>query len=342
MTALDSWYLENLVCPVDLSALRLSGDALMSAAGRRYPVFDGVPVMLLPDVEQTLGVATMSLQCATSGAPRDPYCLESLGISADERSGVRALMGRRGGTVDPVVAYIVGATNGYAYREAIGRILAYPVPDSRLPAVNGATLLDVGCNWGRWSIAASRRGYTVVGIDPSLGAVLAARRVARQLDLPNRYVVGDARHLPFKEASFDTLFSYSVLQHFSKTDVANGLIQVARVLKPNGNSVIQMANGYGIRSITHQLRRGFREARNFEVRYWTVPELKRTFEQAIGPSELAVDCYFGLGLQRSDMHLMPLIPRAATSVSEILRRVSRYIPQMKYVADSVYITSRKM
>ena len=38
-------------------------------------------------------------------------------------------------------------------------------------------LLDIGCSWGRWSLAAARKGYSVVGIDPSLGAVMAARRI---------------------------------------------------------------------------------------------------------------------------------------------------------------------
>ena len=40
----------------------------------------------------------------------------------------------------------------------------------------GSRLLDLGSSWGRWSIAAARKGYSVVGLDPSLGAVLAARR----------------------------------------------------------------------------------------------------------------------------------------------------------------------
>jgi cyclopropane fatty-acyl-phospholipid synthase-like methyltransferase len=40
----------------------------------------------------------------------------------------------------------------------------------------GKLLLDIGCSWGRWSISAARNGWCVVGIDPSLGAIMAARR----------------------------------------------------------------------------------------------------------------------------------------------------------------------
>jgi uncharacterized protein YbaR (Trm112 family) len=39
-----------LVCPVDKSELRLEGDELVcTVCGRRYPVVDGVPNMLVDD-----------------------------------------------------------------------------------------------------------------------------------------------------------------------------------------------------------------------------------------------------------------------------------------------------
>ena len=46
-------------------------------------------------------------------------------------------------------------------------------------------------------MSAAKKGYRAVGIDPSLGAVMAARRVARQLGLEIKCIVGDARFLPF-------------------------------------------------------------------------------------------------------------------------------------------------
>ena len=58
----------------------------------------------------------------------------------------------------------------------MGKLDRYPIPEIRLPESQGETLPDVGCNWGRWSVAAARKGYAVVGIDPSMGGVMAARR----------------------------------------------------------------------------------------------------------------------------------------------------------------------
>lgn len=341
---MDPWYLENLVCPLDRSPLSYRDGSLVSQAGQKYPVVDGVPVMLIAEAEQTIGVATSSLARAWGenvgvDLRASHLYLESLGISEAEKEGLVRLARSGGAEIDPVVAYMIGATSGITYKHLIGTLSEYPIPDLRLPDSDGGLLLDLGCNWGRWSIAAARKGYRVTGIDPSLGAIMAARRVARQLNLPIKYVVADARYLPFKDSSFGVAFSYSVLQHLSKANVVNALSQVRRVLRPHSMSLIQMPNWLGVRSLYHQARRKFREAKNFEVRYWSIRELKRVFEREVGPSVISVDCYFGLGLQKSDEHLMSPLVRCAIALSERLRSLSEKFRAIRYFADSVYVAS---
>lgn len=337
------WYTENLVCPVDRLPLEYSNGDLISSAGRKYPVVDGIPVMLLNEVEQTIGVATATLKRAKGDDVADKRAqhlhLESLGITEAEKSKLVELAKRADLKIDPVVAYMLLATSGYSYKHLLGNLDSYPIPVLRLPEANDKTFLDLGCNWGRWCIAAARKGYHVVGIDPSLGAILAARRVAKQLGLSIQYLVADARHLPFRPSRFETVFSYSVLQHLSKDNVKRVLEEVARVLEPNGTSLIQMPNFLGVRCLQHQAMRGFREARNFEVRYWSLPELRRTFADKIGETSVSVDCYFGLGLQKSDIDLMPPMLRFVIQLSETLRYLSERIGVLKYVADSVYLKS---
>lgn len=301
--------------------------------------------MLLDDVEQTIGVARKSLDAARR--PRQPdsvgarFYLDSVGVSEAEQNGILELIRKGECKVDPVVSYLISATNGIAYKHLIGTLETYPIPNLRLPDGNGKRFLDVGCNWGRWSIAAARKGYSVVGVDPSLGALHAARRVSRALGLSIEYVVADARYLPFREASFDTVFSYSVLQHLSKSDVGSALSQIDRVLVSGGVSFIQMPTLLGVRCLYHQARRRFQEPQGFDVRYWSVPELKRTFSGAIGATDISVDCYFGIGLQPSDRELMSTKLRTVLSASESLRALSRWLPPLKYVADSVYVRSTK-
>lgn len=343
---MDRWYLENLVCPVDKQPLKCDGENLISSLGRKYPIIDGVPVMLVDDVNQTMPLVKASLGRAQKNSEvidkRAPSLyLESLGISEEEKKGVIKLALQGNSYIDPVVSYIIGATSGYSYRKLQGKITEYPIPELRLPKGNGKLLLDIGCNWGRWSIAASKKGYAVVGLDPSLGAVMTAKRVAKQLDLPIKYIVGDARFLPFRKNLFDIAFSYSVLQHLDKTYVQESLSEINRVLTSNGLSFIQMPNYLGIRCLQHQMKRGFREAKGFEVRYWSLAELENTFNEIIGKSVLSVDCYFGLGLQKSDMKYMSNRMKFIISISEILRKISILFPPLKYVADSIYIKSQK-
>lgn len=308
MAAPDPWYLENLRCPVDHSTFSWNGAELVTPTGRSYPVVDGIPVMLRRDQPQTMDLVQASIKRAL-GDPdiidrRAPeYYLESLGIGDPEKARIVELIEHGTARIDPVVSLMVAATSGnqYVHIKGDASLADYPIPFLKLPPGNGRALLDLGCNWGRWCVAAARAGYKPVGIDPSLGAAMAARRAARQLGLDIKFVVGDARWLPFAEASFDTVWSYSVLQHFSKADARQALQQATHVLKPGGTAKIQMANRLGVRSLYHQFRRGFSEPGSFEVRYWSTSEIIDAFRTAIGPSTLSVDCYFGLGWQWVDM-----------------------------------------
>jgi len=49
---IDQELLDILACPVCKTAVRLEGDRLIcSQCGRRYPIRDGIPVMLVEEAE---------------------------------------------------------------------------------------------------------------------------------------------------------------------------------------------------------------------------------------------------------------------------------------------------
>ncbi|HET9674258.1 MAG TPA: methyltransferase domain-containing protein [Gaiellaceae bacterium] len=301
----------ELVCPRDRSALRGG----VCEQGHEYPVVDGVPVLLVDEE-----------------APTHAACGRVEELPPPVQEGI-----------DPFVQEVIGATCGRLYEHLIADLPDYPIPELRLPAGDGRTFLEVGSNWGRWCIAAARRGYAPTGIDPSLKGVQAARRVAEQLGVDADYVVGDARRLPFPDASFDVVFSYSVFQHFSKQDALAAFDEIGRVLKPGGGSLIQMANLYGAKSLWNQAReRRFREPRTlFDVRYWGPRELRDELERRVGPTTLSVDGFFTLNPQPTDLALLPVRYRAVVRGSEALRRVSGVVTPLTYVADSVYARSRR-
>src|SRR5258705_4980848 len=340
---MDPWYLENLVCPRDHQRLEVFGEQLICSKSHAYPIVEGMPMILLDDKAKSRKFADMSrvvTRGRTESNPTPPFYWETLGVNDEERNGILELS-ENGNFIDPVISFLIGATNGYMYRSLIGKLQSYPIPEIRLPRSSGEWLLDIGCHWGRWSIAAAKKGYSVVGVDPSLGGIMAARRVSTSLGLDNKYVVADGRYLPFAAKRFDRVFSYSVLQHFAKHDAVLALNEIARVLKPKGKSLVQMANIYGVRSLYHQARRRFKEPQNFEVRYWSLSELRSTFKSTIGDTTVNVDCFGGLGIQRSDWRMMSARLKLVVAASETLRAISKPLPILRYAADSLYLESQR-
>ena len=319
---MDQELVALLVCPRDRCPLEQAGDALLCRNGHRYGIVEGVPVLLVAETAQTHSAGNRSLESVETGKVVE---LVPLGVGANG--------------IDPFVQLYVSGTNGSLYSPVVGKLKEYPIPTLRLPDGEGKLFLEVGCCWGRWCIAAARQGYRAIGIDPNLEGVLAARRVARQLGVRAHFVVADGRHLPFSDRAVDQAFSYSVLQHLSVEDAVSTLGEIRRVLRKGGQSLVQMAGKFGLRCLYHQARRGFRETRGFEVRYWSPSEFKSRFTQAIGPTELSVDGYLSLNPQMSDLRFFPRRYRAIVRFSDLLRRASTRLPFLLYVADSLYISS---
>src|SRR5215203_1913188 len=232
---MNEWLQSHLVCPRDKQDLEFSENQLICPEKHVYPVFDGIPVMLVDEAEITHDYINRTLE-KIAGEQEDKAA-----ENHDSQNGSHK------NEIDAFVQGEVPYTSGTLYFSVQHKLTRYPIPECRLPVGKGERLLDIGCNWGRWSIAAAQKGYQPVGIDPSLDAVLAARRVSKQLCVETDFVVGDARFLPFADNAFDTVFSYGVFQHFSKENVRVSLDEVVRVLKPNGNTLFQMPNKYGVR-----------------------------------------------------------------------------------------------
>lgn len=297
--------------------------------------------MLLGEAHQTMDLARTSLRQSREPNTDGGLYVESLGLTAEEKQGILHLASIKEAGIDPVVSFLVGATSGIAYKHLIGRLNEYPIPNLLAPPSEGQIFLDIGCSWGRWCVAAARKGYKVVGIDPSLGAIMAARRVALQLGIEAEFLVGDARFLPFKRSTVDCVFSYSVLQHLSRGDVVLVVSEISRVLKEGAACYVQMPAKFGLRCIYHQLRRGFKDGTGFEVRYWSLPSLRELWSGQIGPTKFSVDCFFGIGLQFSDLRFMTPALKVVVAISEFLRLVSRFASPLIWAADSVYVSCVK-
>src|SRR5262249_10138189 len=128
---------DRLVCPVDRVQLETNGEELVCSGGHHFPVVQGVSILLVdrPD-------------------PTHPYCAESIDSARGPGSPSAEPAPDEGGAVDPFVQNEIVKTNGNLYRHLEGRLTRYPIPSFRMPPGEGRSLLDVGSNWGRWTLAA--------------------------------------------------------------------------------------------------------------------------------------------------------------------------------------------
>jgi SAM-dependent methyltransferase len=110
----------------------------------------------------------------------------------------------------------------------------------RFPVGPGDRVLDVGCGAGRHALEAYRRGARVVALDlsddelPGVAGMLRAMRLDGEGG-PHAYGAvarGDARQLPFPDASFDRVIASEILEHVP--DDARAMAELARVLRPGG------------------------------------------------------------------------------------------------------------
>ena len=100
--------------------------------------------------------------------------------------------------------------------------------------IKGKKILDIGCGSGRNMKWLESVGATVTGVDLSPELVKATRKLG--LDV----VEGDATKLPFKDNTFDVVYSLGVVEHFEETEKA--VKEHVRVCKKGGTIAVVVPN----------------------------------------------------------------------------------------------------
>jgi SAM-dependent methyltransferase len=306
-------FLQLLACPQDHTRLRAEEDNLACEHHHRFNVEEGIPILIDNPRREP--------------SPRnmEPCLIEP------------------GASVDPFVNDWLVNTNGNLYRRVRGRLRRYPIPFWPTCNGDGRLLVDVGCGWGRWTIAAARAGFRPVGLDVHIDALAAGIRVSRQMDVRADYVCSDVDRLPFQTASVDFVFSYSVLQHLEKSVVVRFFREVSRVLKPKGVCLVQLPNVFGLHNMLQQAKRGFREGRSgsFEMRYWSTKAIRRAVEMA-GLKNMAIrpDGFFTQNPQLSDLDLLSPKGKLIVLASNAGRKLAAMFPIVTGLADSLWVEAR--
>jgi SAM-dependent methyltransferase len=119
----------------------------------------------------------------------------------------------------------------------------------RLDAIDfkGKRVLEIGLGQGADAEQIIRRGAIWSGLDLTPESIKRVSTRMRLRGLPyDRLECGSALAIPFKENSFDFVFSHGVLHHIP--DVKSAQREIARVLKPQGRLIAML---YARRSLNY-------------------------------------------------------------------------------------------
>lgn len=132
----------------------------------------------------------------------------------------------------------------------------------------GRDVLDLGCGTGSYLGVAADVARHAAGLDfsRSMLTVAADRSRGWHADL----VQADASALPFRDQSFDLVFSYAALYYVP--DLERALLDVARVLRPGGVAALELGNSRSLNSLVSDVQH--RHAGWAQPQYLSYADLK--------------------------------------------------------------------
>ncbi len=110
--------------------------------------------------------------------------------------------------------------------------------------IEGRRVLEVGAGTGRDSAELAGRGAQVVVLDKSLRAIDIIRKTISECGCGAGLVpvIGDVRHLPFRDEAFHVVFHQGLLEHFRNPD--DVLAENRRVLAGKGVLLVDVPQKY--------------------------------------------------------------------------------------------------
>lgn len=141
----------------------------------------------------------------------------------------------------------------------------------------GKRVLDIGTGTGNLALRCLTRGATVVGLDPSKRMLAKAReKVSDDLRAEFHQVNEPFLHIPYSDASFDTVVSTYAFHHIPHRLKPDSVREMVRVLKPGGLWIL----GDLIFENEQVERRALRKYRWLEEEYFArIEDLRSVFTE---------------------------------------------------------------
>jgi ubiquinone/menaquinone biosynthesis C-methylase UbiE len=116
----------------------------------------------------------------------------------------------------------------------------YMLGDIAFNAYEGKRLLEIGSGGGIDSAEFGVHGAEVVSLDFTQSGTITTRKLMMDAGLVPRPIRAAATILPFKDNQFDCVYSFGALHHVE--DVSDAIVEIARVLKSNGDLICMVYN----------------------------------------------------------------------------------------------------
>lgn len=206
----DLTLLDRLYCPLTGQPLQFDAAAnqLTTADGsRQYPIVDGVPHLLLEEVETAPAVPELHQKLGTRFQYREHYQRDA-----------------------EIFDYFQPPQDAATRHEArrLHQAIASEVP------ADARSLLDVGCGNAWVAGEFLRKGMEVYSLDITpINPRRAAERYPHDRHLP---LVADVYALPFQAASLDVIIAAEIIEHVP--DPATFINALLRALKPGGTLIV--------------------------------------------------------------------------------------------------------
>ena len=252
---------------------------------------------------------------------------------------------------------ILKGTSGILYKK-IKEPKKYPLANIPFPSIdnyNEKKLLDIGCGWGRWTINAAQKNYISIGIDLSLKSLIAAKTICKELSIQNcDFICCDVLDLPLKKDSFDRVYSFSFLQHFSENNLRIISKNISLVMKPNSIFKTQMVNKYSIRGFYNDykiknckdemIKKGHMDEiegeDSFTVRYFSINKINKILKETFLVENFKNYSFFTQA-QLSDFLLISFKSKIFLVIALITNYLVKILPFFKFISDNLMFTLKK-
>lgn len=200
-----------------------------------------------------------------------------------------------------------------------------------LPA--GSTLLDAGCGEGGVSLyLAKKYDMRVHGVDILDFNITRAKRSAQKQHLEDvvQFQVASYQKLPFKDSSFDGLYTMETLVH--SPDYQQALREFHRVLKPGGRLVLFEYSLKPNNQLTDSERRSMEKIRYIN-RYASMPAFN-DFTWDTMDKVIAIAGFRNVTITDITARMLPMLQSFAT-VGRIPYAIARLVHGEKHIINAM-------